>query len=75
MTLDLTGTNVADDLTALAGMENLQWLLIRDMDLSKLGEESLATLAELPDIRRLTVTNTGLTPEAIGKLKTKSIGY
>ena len=69
MTLDLTATNVADDLTALAKMANLQWLLIRDMDLSKLSEPSLTTLAELPELRRLTVTNTGLTTEAIQRLK------
>lgn len=69
MTLDLTGTNIADDLTALAGMPNLQWLLIRDMDLSSLEEASLTTLAELPKLGRLTVTNTGITAEAIQQLK------
>lgn len=72
--LDLGGTNVQDDLTPLAKMASLQWLVLRDMDLSNISDASLEALCAMPDLRRLTVTNSNLTLESQTRLKSAKPG-
>lgn len=67
--LDLGSTNVQDDLTPLAKLEDLEWLVLRDTDLSSLSDESIAALTSIPKLARLTVTNTGITEDAKRRLK------
>ena len=63
ISLDLSGSNVANNLTRLVEMEDLQWLLLRDMDLSSLSEPSISTPAEIPQLSRLAATNSNLSGE------------
>jgi len=67
--LDLGSTNVQDDLAPLAKLENLEWLVLRDTDLSNLSDESITALTSIPKLARLTVTNTGITEDAKRRLK------
>ena len=67
--LDLTGTKVYDDLQPLQKLSNLKWLLLRDMDLSQLSEESIEALIAIPNLARFTATNTNLSDDVIKRLK------
>jgi Leucine-rich repeat (LRR) protein len=67
--LDLSRTNVQENLAPLARLPNLEWLLLNDVDLSNLGDDALDALARVPKLGRLTLKNTNISDAAVRRLK------
>lgn len=68
-TLNISKTKVHEDLTPLATLENLEWLLIAETDLSGLDDASIEVLCNLPKLKRFTATGSNLKAETIDRLK------
>jgi hypothetical protein len=64
--LSLVDTQVDGDLAPLAGLENLEHLLLSGVDLS---DEAMATISRLPKLTRLTIKGSAVSDAAIEKLK------
>ncbi len=64
--LDLSDTKVTADLSPLNSLEQLEWLVMRDLTLA---EGALATLDGLKGLKRLSLTGSDYTPAAAASLK------
>lgn len=68
-TLDVAHTRVQDNVTALASAGQLEWLVLTGVDLSEAGEAELRTFLEMPKLRRLTMRQTQIDDDLVGRLK------
>ncbi|QDT69478.1 Leucine Rich repeats (2 copies) [Planctomycetes bacterium MalM25] len=64
--LDLSETDLSGDLAPLAGLTELNWLVLRGVPLD---DAALATLAGLPKLKRLTLEEGQITREQYAKLQ------
>ena len=67
--LDLEGTNVADNLMPLEKLDNLEWLVLTRVDLSKISSDGIDALTKIPQLRRLTLIETQIQEDAASKIK------
>ena len=67
--LDLSDNDLSGDLAPLANLQQLKWLLLRNM---KLDDEAFATLAKLPTLGRLTLNGCTFNGQALRGLMNES---
>jgi hypothetical protein len=69
--LNIGGTDVTGDLSELGPLENLEWLLAADLELS---DDAVESLAALPKLSHLSIRNGTLSEEARAELAQKKPG-
>lgn len=67
--LNLTRTKVDGNLEVLSGLPNLEWLVLRSVNLQG---DTLATLAECPALHRLSLEESTYSEESVNALRSKS---
>jgi hypothetical protein len=72
--LNLSQTKVQDNLGALDGLQRLEWIYLDGVDLRGVSDTTLDQLAQMPLLRRLTLTNTGISQRAIDRLRSAKPG-
>jgi hypothetical protein len=67
--LNLTGTKVDRNLAVLSGLPNLEWLVLRSVNLQG---DALAELAECPALHRLSLEESTYSEESVNALRSKT---
>ncbi|MFO0911674.1 MAG: hypothetical protein U0795_01850 [Pirellulales bacterium] len=64
----LAGTAVQDNVAALTKLPKLEWIVLDDVDLSKIDQQTLDSLAQMPMLGRLSVLRTNIPEDALKRL-------